>query len=83
MVDRPDLGLRDYVGSWIIEALRAGDTQGAAENRADDVEEQNKRVKESYDREMADQAKDFSKEMRKPLIKLFEEGPESDYKGVY
>lgn len=81
--DRPDLGLRKEPGEWMIGALRAADTWGRAENRIEEVDAHNAKVEEQNNRNKAEMALDFAKEIRKPLIHLDEYGPNSSYKGVF
>lgn len=81
--DRPDLGLRPYVGDWIIDALRAGDTQGHARNRVKEVDENNRKIDEANKKQAEEIALDLANEIRKPMIQLYNYGENSDYKGVY
>jgi len=81
--DKPEVGLRKEPGYWILDALRASDMRGAAENRVEEVDKANAQLEASIKREAEVQAKDVAEELRKPLIKLYEEGPTSDYKGVF
>lgn len=81
--NRPDLGLRAEPGFWIIDGLKAGDLRGGATDRIEEMDKHNAAIDASNDREMEAQCRDFAIEMRKPLIKLQEDGPNSEYKGVF
>ena len=81
--DRPDLGLQREPGYWIIDALRAGDMQGAAANRVEQIDKANDQIEASLQREVEAQSKDFAAEIRKPLQRLYDFGPDSDHKGVF
>ena len=52
--------------------------KGAAEKRVEEVDKINADVDASNTREAEAQAKDCAEEMRKPLIKMVEEGPNAD-----
>lgn len=76
--DKPELGLQKEPGWWLLDAIKAGDTWGAAEKRVEEVDQINEAVRASNEREAEAQAKDCAEEMRKPLQKLFDEGPNAD-----
>lgn len=81
--DKPELGLQRYPGYWILDALRMADLHGAAENRIEEMDKHNEAIDAANDRAMSDHCKDFASEIRKPLIQLEEQGPNSSYKGVF
>ena len=81
--DRPEVGLRKDPGFWILDALKAGDLLGAAENRVDEVDRLNADVDASNAREAEAQAKDFAADMRVPLQKLYDYGPNADARRLY
>lgn len=81
--DKPEIGLRKEPGEWIIDALKAGDTWGAAENRVDEIDKNNQQVEESNKKEIEAVCGDVAKDMRKPLQHLYDFGDNGSYKGVY
>lgn len=81
--DRPDLGLRKEPGSWMIDALKAADTLGHAANRAEEVDEHNRKIEESNQRSVNHAAEETAKDLRKPLQHLYDFGDNGSYKGAY
>lgn len=81
--DKPELGLRKDPGVWMIEALKMADTHGDAELLEKVLDEADAKVQESMDRELADQCNDYAREIRKPLIDLYNYGPNKSYKGFF
>lgn len=81
--DRPDLGIYRHLGYWIIDALKTGDMENYARNRVEEVDEHNKKVDESNDRKMGGDSAAIASELRKPFQRLYDHGPESEYKEVF
>jgi hypothetical protein len=81
--DRPDVGLKREPGFWILDALRAGDLRGAAQNRDQEIDKANAAVDASNDREMTGHCEDYAREIRKPLQKLYDAGPLADARGIF
>lgn len=81
--DKPEIGLRKEPGMWILDALKAADMQAAAANRVEEVDLANKMIEEANDREISEQCKDLSRDMRKPLQRLYDEGVNSQHKGYF
>jgi len=73
-------GLKGGPGSWILDALRQGDTWGAAENRVKDIDENNKRVEENNLKERDEIGLELGKELRKPCQDLYDFGPDKEHK---
>lgn len=80
-IDAPELGLRKEPGLWMIEALQAGDLQGAAQNRVGEIDAHNESIEKAIVKEQEDMTTDMAKEMRKPLKSILD--GESHYQGVY
>ena len=81
--ENPNLGTRDGLGDWIIDALKMGDLQGAAENRIKEIDDHNDAIEAANDRELDAQCMDFAEEMRKPLQRLEDEGPNATHRKVF
>lgn len=81
--DDPSRGLRRELGYWIIDALKAGDTYNYAENRVDEIDEHNAKIDASNEKSLEDASECFAKEIRKPLQRFYDEGPQATHKGVF
>ena len=81
--DNPDLGLREGLGSWIIEALKMSDMRGAARNREKEMNEMDEAIRKTQDEELRLQSRDFANEMRKPLQQWHDYGEKSETHFVY
>jgi len=81
-LDKNSLGLRKELGSWIIDALKMGDTRHTARNRLRDIENQNNLIDKYNDKKMESYCRDYANSIRKPMIKLYQEG-NTNYRGVY
>lgn len=80
LTDDPETGMRKTPGSWMIDLLRRNDTHGENQRFMENIDEHNERVQEKIDAEQEDIAREMAKEMLKPLARLADFGPDSDYK---
>ena len=78
--DNPQLGIRGYVGDWMIEALKMADTWGYAADRIDEVDANNAAHDAEHDRKTQDVTTEMAREIYKPLQALVANGPDADYK---
>ena len=81
--DRPDLGLRKELGTWIIDALKEGDLKNYAARRVKEIDEHNQNLEENQKKKYVEDARDYASDLRKPLQHLYNYGPDSKYKGLF
>jgi hypothetical protein len=74
--DDPARGLRDYLGDWIIDALKAGDTRGR--DILKEVDEANAKIEKKAAEDMELHAKDTAKDLCKVLTNWHDYGANSD-----
>jgi hypothetical protein len=79
----PNYGTHEGLGDWIIGALHAGDMQGAAKNRIQEIDDWNQKIEDAAQRELSEQAKDTAKDLCKVYSNWHDYGPDSETHLVY
>lgn len=72
----PQRGLHDYLGSWVIDALKRGDTRGR--DVLKEMDENNAAIEAANNRSLEDAAKDTAKDLAKVFSNWHDFGPNSE-----
>jgi hypothetical protein len=82
-VDDPARGLKAELGDWIIGALRIGDTWNENKDFIDNIEKNEEELAKSKDAELSDMSLELAKDLRKPMQRLYDYGPDQPYDNVW